>query len=722
MRRALKYFLFISATINYVFATVLIDPATQGGFESGSSFAANGWTEVNGAQTNKWWSKTPGNPATPFAGSNCAYVSDHATGNTYNYNTSNTSVVHFYRDITIPAGEPYLTLSFYYKGQGESSYDYIRVYNVSTGVTPVAGTQIGSGQIGGDYNQVGSWTLVTQTFCATPGTTIRLVFSWINDGSVGTQPPGAIDNISLQSTSSAPPCNLGTGVTNVASLPYASGAGTTCGAVNDLTSGNTMVCGSSSYLGGEDRVWIFTPLTSGTITINLTSSGTYTGLMLYDGCPLLGSCTPGGIAVCCVASATGSTGDKTLLFCAKANKTYYLILDSWPAPTCNPYSNLTISAPTGSCVTNTDCTQGTTVCNSSPFTGNASGYGCIQELNAGNQGCLSSGENQSSWYLFSPATSGNLGLTISPNPGIDYDFAIWGPYPPGSNSGTICPPAVPPIRCSYASGGATFGQTGSYDTGIGHSVYSVPQFAPPVPAYTDGIGNTLNGWVPGIQATAGQVYILLIDNFTANTTPFNLTWSLSGGATLSCVPLAVEMLSFSGVNMGSKNRLEWVTASENEMNYFEIQRSADAENFVSIGRMKAMNSKNIEFTYVFNDDSPEEGINYYRLKQVDLNGKLEYSEVISIQMGNNERISVKNIYPNPTNGQLNVDIYSETETVLKLTLTDLLGKTIYEKKIETTKGLNVISISEERVPKGMFFVNITSESEGLSHTRRVIRN
>lgn len=529
MRKVFIYFLFISVTINHVFATVLINPATQGGFEAGTSFAANGWTEVNGAQTNKWWSKTPGNPATPFAGTNCAYVSDHATGNTYNYNIGNTSVVHFYRDITIPAGEPYLSFSFYYKGQGESSYDYIRVYNVSTGVTPVAGTQVGSGQIGGDYNLVGSnWTLVSQTFCATPGTTIRLVFSWINDGSVGTQFPGAIDNISLQSSSVAPPCNLGTGVTNVVALPYASGAGTTCGAVNDLTTSNTTVCGSSLYLGGEDRVWIFTPLTSGTVTINLTSSGTYTGLMLYDGCPLLGVCTPSGTAVCCVGNATGSSGDKTISFCAKANHTYYLILDSWPAPNCNPYSNLTISAPAGSCVTNTDCTQGTTVCNSSPFTGNASGYGCTQELNAGNQGCLSL-EHQSSWYLFSPATTGNLGLTIAPNSGIDYDFAIWGPYPPGSNSGTICPPAVPPIRCSFASGGATFGQTGSYDTGIGHSVHSVPQFAPPVPAYTDGIGNTLNGWVPGIQATAGQVYILLIDNFTANTTPFNLTWSLSGG-------------------------------------------------------------------------------------------------------------------------------------------------------------------------------------------------
>ncbi|NUM49501.1 MAG: T9SS type A sorting domain-containing protein [Flavobacteriales bacterium] len=228
--------------------------------------------------------------------------------------------------------------------------------------------------------------------------------------------------------------------------------------------------------------------------------------------------------------------------------------------------------------------------------------------------------------------------------------------------------------------------------------------------------------MPGIQATAGQVYILLIDNFTANTTPFNLTWSLSGGVTLSCVPLSVEMLSFTGVNMGSKNMLDWVTVSEKEFNYFEIQRSADAENFVTLGRMKAMNNKNIHFTYVFNDDSPAEGVNYYRLKQVDLEGKFEYSEIISIQMGSNEKLSVKNIYPNPTSGQINIDVFSDAETALEIKLTDLLGKTVYTEMVQTAKGLNVFRISEEKIPDGMFFLSlVSSDEEGFKYTQKIIR-
>jgi len=104
---------------------------------------------------------------------------------------------------------------------------------------------------------------------------VRIIFSWRNDGSVGTQPPAALDQIHIVSTATAPLCNPGNGVTNIGALApgtWNSGAGTTCGADNDLTSGNTVACGSTLYLGGEDRVFVFTPTVSGIVTISLTHS------------------------------------------------------------------------------------------------------------------------------------------------------------------------------------------------------------------------------------------------------------------------------------------------------------------------------------------------------------------------------------------------------------------------------------------------------------------
>lgn len=145
------------------------------------------------------------------------------------------------------------------------------------------------------------------------------------------------------------PCVLGTGVTNVASLPYSSGATTTCGMVNDITSSNvTNICGSSSYYGGEDAVYIFTPASTGTVTINHTSAGSWVGIMLYQGCP-----TSGGT---CVTTAQSSAGNQSLCANVTAGQTYYLVVDVFPSPTCNPYT-LTISAPTPGLPPGTTCSN-----------------------------------------------------------------------------------------------------------------------------------------------------------------------------------------------------------------------------------------------------------------------------------------------------------------------------------------------------------------------------
>ncbi|MBK8847266.1 MAG: T9SS type A sorting domain-containing protein [Bacteroidetes bacterium] len=95
---------------------------------------------------------------------------------------------------------------------------------------------------------------------------------------------------------------------------------------------------------------VFTPTVSGSVTINLTCAGSYTGLMLYDDCPISTACV--AATGNCIAYAQSSIGNKTLTVCVTAGVTYYLVLDSWPSPTYNDYSNLTISAPTGASAVN----------------------------------------------------------------------------------------------------------------------------------------------------------------------------------------------------------------------------------------------------------------------------------------------------------------------------------------------------------------------------------
>src|ERR1017187_8157065 len=101
----------------------LIGPSGDGGFETGVDFPTNNWTLVPSGAMNSWAVGI----ATFFAGSRAAYVSrDGGTTNIYNLTSVSTS--HFYRDIVVPAGATFITLSFEMKGSGQMNQDRLLVY------------------------------------------------------------------------------------------------------------------------------------------------------------------------------------------------------------------------------------------------------------------------------------------------------------------------------------------------------------------------------------------------------------------------------------------------------------------------------------------------------------------------------------------------------------------------------------------------------------------
>ena len=183
--------------------TTLISSAGDGGFETGSSFLLNNWTVINGTQTNKW---ELGTAATGYSGNRAAYISTDA-GVSYNYTNTSASVVHFYKDIVFPAGETDIQLTFDIQGMGEYSFDNLKIWLVATTTTPVAGTAVSGGTAIGltYYSYLGSGFVRTGALlaAANAGTTKRIVFSWANDGSGGTMPPVALENIQLKSVTPA---------------------------------------------------------------------------------------------------------------------------------------------------------------------------------------------------------------------------------------------------------------------------------------------------------------------------------------------------------------------------------------------------------------------------------------------------------------------------------------------------------------------------------------
>jgi len=164
------------------------DPETST-FETGM----DGWTIVNGTQTNKWYRGT----ATASAGIYSMYISDNNSSN--HYTITSISIVHMYKTVTLAANTSY-TISFRYKGMGEvigdTGYDQLRIFVVDSSYTPVAGT-LPTGNYWYIY-QNNNWTNVSVPIeSATYSRTVKLVFTWVNDGSLGTQPPAAVDDIIL---------------------------------------------------------------------------------------------------------------------------------------------------------------------------------------------------------------------------------------------------------------------------------------------------------------------------------------------------------------------------------------------------------------------------------------------------------------------------------------------------------------------------------------------
>lgn len=166
---------------------------------------------LNGTQVNKWaYGSATGNTG------NSIYISNN-NGTANAYTTGTISVTQAYRDIFIPAGTTLANFSFDWKAQGEANssgsiqYDYLRVWLVPSNFLPTPGTQIaaGTGRVQvGQFNLQGTWQNFSTTslnISGFAGTVMRLVFEWRNDGSGGTQPPAAVDNIVLRVCSTDTP-------------------------------------------------------------------------------------------------------------------------------------------------------------------------------------------------------------------------------------------------------------------------------------------------------------------------------------------------------------------------------------------------------------------------------------------------------------------------------------------------------------------------------------
>lgn len=192
------------------------------------------------------------------------------------------------------------------------------------------------------------------------------------------------------------------------------------------------------------------------------------------------------------------------------------------------------------------------------------------------------------------------------------------------------------------------------------------------------------------------------------------------GVAQSTAPLPVEFVSFTGVSLEDRNLITWQTASEMNNHFFDVERSDDGVNFYSIGRRIGHGTTTQVNNYTFDDFSPIEGTNYYRLKQVDYNGSAVYSGIISLEF-HRGHMTVTNVKPNPTNGDVNFDFNGPTETTVHIVITDVTGRIVRDEYQVVKPGTTPMHTTIEESGAGIYTMTVTEDNSGFRSVTQIVK-
>jgi hypothetical protein len=172
------------------------------------------------------------------------------------------------------------------------------------------------------------------------------------------------------------------------------------------------------------------------------------------------------------------------------------------------------------------------------------------------------------------------------------------------------------------------------------------------------------------------------------------------------IPLPVELAGFTGRATPEGIALNWITATEENNDRFEVERSADGHHFEKVGIVKGNGNSNSRLDYNYLDKNATGGLNYYRLNQVDYDGTNAHSKIIKVSReGGTTGLGIQ-LIPNPCEGQTcSVQLRGiDQNSSLTVEMRDLTGRLIFSKqltsdqtafelpKVDSGAGIYILSV------------------------------
>ena len=181
---------------------------------------------------------------------------------------------------------------------------------------------------------------------------------------------------------------------------------------------------------------------------------------------------------------------------------------------------------------------------------------------------------------------------------------------------------------------------------------------------------------------------------------------------------SLKTLPVTGLSLAAKKKekislLNWYTFSENNSSHFEVEKSVNSIGFSAIGNVKAKGNSAVKSDYTFTDAEPATGLNYYRIKEVDIDGKFTYSEIVKLWF--DKATGSLSIYPNPATNIVNIKYESNRETAV-INVYDAAGKWVKLYRLPASSNLS-LNVSE--LAPGTYTIHI---SDGVdSQTGKLVK-
>lgn len=233
------------------------------------------------------------------------------------------------------------------------------------------------------------------------------------------------------------------------------------------------------------------------------------------------------------------------------------------------------------------------------------------------------------------------------------------------------------------------GHTNQGSTAASHAVIKRPTSA--FPWVSEGTHNNAD-------QTMGAGWVRAVRNSLTVFSDFAIAKSNSGS-------LPVELISFDATLFENDVLLDWKTVSETNNDHFEIERSLDGEkDYEHIASISGNGNSNTELNYSFTDQMVPEGIIYYRLKQVDFDGKWQYAGIRAIvNLPNHDELILANQIIE--NNSVSFDLLNISGNYIIVEMHDITGRILYSKQFATNEASYRIRIVNEN-PSGIYFITV----------------